>query len=841
MNFFSKLILLPKPILSLMILFVALSNATKVRAQNTINAQSISIHATFHNVGIQVNYSGDANKNATAALEANINGAGFNTVHRLSRVGNNRFVGTVFSVAPSTNVQVRVTFSDPDGVLNGVQTASIITRSEQVPVSNGGKIHVATTGNDNTGNGSVASPYKTLQKAVDVVMPGNTIAIHVGIYHEFAEIAYKNTATASTPITITNAGDGTVIFDGTDQSFNNPAAWTSEGDNLYSITLNDTYYIGVDGNRLWRYETLADLQNNIYNTNGGFCSVAATSKTYLRLPNNAVPAGHQITVSTLKRAVDIFESKNIIIKGITFKNFNGTNEGAHSSAIQIAEESYQVWITDCVFENMQTAIRLEGYVEDLVVMENEFSDQGITALDWDNVKDVQWWLERGALYITNDGYTGRGTIFYKNNVHEMFDGVKIVGSEDDFTAYATNSDVEENTFYLLSDDGVEVDGFACNVRINNNRFENLLVGVSVAPAQAGPVYIIRNLMVDLNNVASPDWETSAVKFNYDGERSGEIFIYHNLASTFEAEQSALSITNSANWDHLVFRNNIWNGTLYAFYHWLDNTASLAMTQDHDLLYAGSSPYLTLFDGVEYMTVTSYSEGTGLCQTCENGDPLFMNAASGNYNLNSSSPAIDKGILIQGINDNFLGDNPDIGPYEQAGEPLAVDYLEALTATIEMDKVRLNWISSFEENNDYFTIERSQNAKDWNDIGRVDAKGASFSYQAYDRFPVKGKLYYRLKQFDYDRTFSYSNIASVYFEKTSITLSPNPTYGAIELFASKELVANIVIMNARGRKVEQYALQGHKMIFDMSHLPNGMYVISVYTQSGVVTTKVVLQQ
>ncbi|HHG85159.1 MAG TPA: hypothetical protein ENJ82_10480, partial [Bacteroidetes bacterium] len=59
-------------------------------AQNGITGTNIRIHATFHHVGVQVNFTGDLDSNATAHMEANINGTGFKPVHRLSRVGHDR-------------------------------------------------------------------------------------------------------------------------------------------------------------------------------------------------------------------------------------------------------------------------------------------------------------------------------------------------------------------------------------------------------------------------------------------------------------------------------------------------------------------------------------------------------------------------------------------------------------------------------------------------------------------------------------------------------------------------------------------------------------------------------
>ena len=631
-----------------------------VSAQNGITGLDINVHATFHNIGVQVNFTGDTDQNATATLEADINGAGFQPVHSMSRVFDSSFVGTVFDVPPLTSVEVRVTLSDPGGVTNPVQSASIVSRSEIVPVSGSTEIHVSVNGNDTTGNGTIGNPYLTIQKAVDEVAFGNTIIIHQGVYHQQTTIAYINPPENS-PITIRSAVNEQVTLTGTDNTYNDPSSWTNEGNNIYSANVTGgTYYIGFDGNRMWRYDEFAQLSALPYNTDGGFYNDAASNKVYVRFPGDTAPNGHTISLSTNHFGFEIFESSNIIIDNLKFVNFNSEE---HSASILIGDSSIDLWVVNSVFENMETAIRLEGFVEDLVVMNNEFSDQGVNIFEWDFVKEYQWWLERGALYITNDGYTGRGIIFYKNNVHEMFDGVKIVGSEEDYTSYPTNSEVIENTFSQLSDDGVEVDGFSCNIRIANNEFKNLLAGVSVAPAIAGPVYIIRNTIEDLNNVASPDWETTAVKFSYDGERSGEIFIYHNTSTTSELNQAAISITNDSNWQKLTIKNNIWQGTEWGFYHWLDNTADLVLEHDNDLIFATDSNYVVLFDGNEYETINEYFTAVSHCLNCKKGSPQFVDFSSGNFHLNSDSPAIDSGVLIPGINDGFLDLAPDMGRFE----------------------------------------------------------------------------------------------------------------------------------------------------------------------------------
>jgi len=646
-------------------------NISYAKSQTNTTVGNIDIHATFHNIGVQVNIIGDTNRNASATMEANINGTGFVAVHDLSRVFIDtntygtypqRFVGSVFSLAPDTQVDVRITVVDPDGVVNAVSTVSISTKSMQVPQSIANTIHVATNGDDISGNGSSTSPFASIQKAIFQAEIGDTVIIHSGVYHEGVEIFFDSSNATQAFTSIKSAGDGEVILDGSDVSLNNPNVWASEGNNTFSASLNspnnESYYVGFDGNRLFKYFSLSDLQNLVHNTNGGFFTDSVNQKIYVNFPNNSLPNGHQITVSNLEYGIKTNEVHNIVIDGLIFKNFNASKD---SAAIQVTNNSFDVWIINSKFEHMEMAILLEEKVENIIVMNNEFSDQGVLALDWNTVKDNQNWLERGGLFCSNDEYSGKGIIFINNYIHEMFDGVKIAGNE--ILIHALNSDIEYNLFENLADDGIETDGYSSNVRIQYNRFESLLIGVSVAPALAGPTYITRNLMVDLKNLANTDWKTGAVKFSIGDEIYGDIFIYHNTGTTTEAQREAFSVTNEADWSHLVLKNNIWSGIAYGFFYYLDNAASLNFAQDYDLLYA-TSGLVAQYQGDDYADISDYYTASGVCQNCLEGNPLFINQLTGNYHLNDSSPAINSGIIIPGINTlDSNGDAPDIGRYE----------------------------------------------------------------------------------------------------------------------------------------------------------------------------------
>jgi hypothetical protein len=76
----------------------------------------------------------------------------------------------------------------------------------------------AVTGNDNN-DGSLAHPFKTIQKAANTVVAGDTVNIKAGIYNE--RVLITTTGTLSTPIDF-NAIETGVVIDGTGISWNPP-------------------------------------------------------------------------------------------------------------------------------------------------------------------------------------------------------------------------------------------------------------------------------------------------------------------------------------------------------------------------------------------------------------------------------------------------------------------------------------------------------------------------------------------------------------------------------------------------------------------------------------------
>ena len=101
-------------------------------------------------------------------------------------------------------------------------------------------------------------------------------------------------------------------------------------------------------------------------------------------------------------------------------------------------------------------------------------------------------------------------------------------------------------------------------------------------------------------------------------------------------------------------------------------------------------------------------------------------------------------------------------------------------------VELKWTTASEENNDYFTIERSANGLEFEELSRVDGAGNSFEildYRLLDKRPISGVSYYRLKQTDYDGTNATFKVVAVEFYGNGDLISITKQLGSDKLVIS----------------------------------------------------------
>ncbi len=104
-------------------------------------------------------------------------------------------------------------------------------------------------------------------------------------------------------------------------------------------------------------------------------------------------------------------------------------------------------------------------------------------------------------------------------------------------------------------------------------------------------------------------------------------------------------------------------------------------------------------------------------------------------------------------------------------------LGSFTARPENQSVHLDWVTASEQDNDFFTVERSIDGEVFEFVARVEGAGNSLSEIAYnviDEDPYIGWNYYRLKQTDFDGQSAFSDLVAVLVdEPQSLVLFPNP--------------------------------------------------------------------
>ena len=183
-------------------------------------------------------------------------------------------------------------------------------------------------------------------------------------------------------------------------------------------------------------------------------------------------------------------------------------------------------------------------------------------------------------------------------------------------------------------------------------------------------------------------------------------------------------------------------------------------------------------------------------------------------------------------------------------PLPVE-LVSFQAELVDKEVRLHWVTASEINNDFFTVQRSIDGKQFDSLSTVSGAGNSnefIHYQAFDRRPLKGRSFYRLKQTDFDGQYEYSEIVSIQnlSDFREIDVYPNPvTHGRLNLrfegLEGEEIrlyVQDVLgkVLQTRSIRIENQYLDLH---LDVSAYASGVYYIRMHTITGIEVHKIIV--
>ncbi len=616
---------------------------TSLAQKNSIEPGAFIVEPpTLQNLGFEWYIaSGDANRNSTVKVEYRVAGSDkWKTGMNLLRIGGEHieragidyttphmFAGSILDLKEGTEYEARFTLEDPDGVEGeAVKVVKVATRAEPKAYREGRVRHVYPEyyegkmeepnypGLVSAYGGSKNTKGDWYVVAEDPVQPGDIIKIHAGLYN--ADIL-------------------------------NYPDW-------HNVPFDGTYWF--------------------------------TQKGTAERPIVIEAAGDGEVIFDGKGAANLFNvmgTDHHIFQNLTFRNVDRVFEAGRK---HLAGAS-NLTIRNCRFEFVGEGIRTE------YAGSKNFLIQDNVILGRDDRHRLYGWNfnRKGfAPYGTHlmDSYYGikvygAGHVIAHNSIAYFHDGIGVstYGTpEEAQDLKAVSIDIYNNDIHLMVDDFIEADGGVHNIRVMRNRGVNAAEnGISAQPVFGGPAYYIRNI---LYNVPLG----GALKIH--GGVPG-LTAYHN---TFIVENNA-----GARYPNANFRNNLIVGTdgptLVSSLHFT-TPYSIADYNGYRPNRGPDSPENQFKwlspegESVEFKTLKDFSKASGLekhgitvdydvfenlkkpIHAMEGGLPSpVYHAVDLNFRLNAKGKAVDAGVAIPNINDEFNGKAPDLGALEAGSAPV----------------------------------------------------------------------------------------------------------------------------------------------------------------------------
>ncbi len=266
---------------------------------------------------------------------------------------------------------------------------------------------------------------------------------------------------------------------------------------------------------------------------------------------------------------------------------------------------------------------------------------------------------------------------------------------------------------------------------------------------------------------------------------------------------------------------------------------------------GSSPTPVLpTDGTVYTANAAW--GSGDLLSTENGYIVFAGSAGTDLEITGLDGAVyDYEFYVYEYSGSSVGEinykTTSPGFISTDGTTFPIELLSFSAKSIE-DRVEINWATATELNNDYFEIERSFDAENFELVVKIPGAGNSnevLDYSIIDNDNLEGTVYYRLKQTDFDGVFTYSfilpvtiggsdelQIGNVINDDKSISFVYNNSLGA---------TTQVHLLDINGRIVKTQEVSGggsHLVRMAMGNLSHGVYVLRLSVNDETIVKKLV---
>jgi beta-glucanase (GH16 family) len=281
------------------------------------------------------------------------------------------------------------------------------------------------------------------------------------------------------------------------------------------------------------------------------------------------------------------------------------------------------------------------------------------------------------------------------------------------------------------------------------------------------------------------------------------------SNVYEGSQAACvtPLSLGANvWDIQLGRSNIslTSGEDYALSFW---AKANQLGRDIDLAFINASTY-AWYAGTTFNLTTSWENYTFVFTAPETATAIF---------------------------------NLDIG--DETGEFCFDDFTFAraiflpvayakLWLTIQQNKeVAIHWITEQEENLDYFEVQHSIDAVNWQALIKIPAQQRAYHYSTLDAAPVSGNNYYRIKSVEQDGHTDFTGMLIAKINHPTIEIFPNP---AREILSVKgEQMERIELYDLEGRLLKSIPVSAYEneVKVGLSDLKPGGYILKTVSKGS----------
>jgi hypothetical protein len=528
-----------------------------------------------------------------------------------------------------------------------------------------GTTYFVKNGGNNAANGlSDATAWATVAKVNSVVFAsGDTVRFKRGsLWRETlvprAGVTYRDYDAGALPIL---------------SSSNLAAGWVLHSGNVWRITL------GTDPNMVWFNGTRGTERTSVaalVGANEWFFDGAA-SRLYVWSTTDPTSAftAPGVEYATRDYAINNNGKSNTIFQFLALKHGRGSSEGEGQMWIS---SSANVVVEDCEFTegfDSGITIAINLTVTNLRIDRCTFTGHGLCGINGPgscgpvtiryNTANENGWRHppvygSGMLVRATSGTISDNTCL-RNGIGTAgvgtHHGIYIPG---DYAGVVGAGVVVENNICgeQPNGTGINATGASCIIR-NNLVYDNAFNGIAVHDPTIGTGVIL----VHHNTILTGS--SSFVGLRVFGDNSGPLTVraYHNTCTGPDGWPFLVDVDV----DELDIRNNIFHRVEAGSQVISVTTQTGVVTFENNLYYrVDLTGNPVLYGGVSRTWATWQStfghEANGIWEE----DPDFRDAGNDDYTLLATSPAIDAGLVLAGINDGYLGPAPDLGAFESGG-------------------------------------------------------------------------------------------------------------------------------------------------------------------------------